>query len=48
MQIAETVRYQQPDVYCRLRRRADRLTRFFEWLEKVLDPIVELLRRANR
>jgi hypothetical protein len=44
MQIAEIVRYQQPDVYWRLRR-MDRLTKFFEWLERILDPIVEWLRK---
>jgi len=46
MQIAEIVRYQQPDVYWRLKR-MDRLTRFFERLERALDPVVECLRRIT-
>jgi hypothetical protein len=44
MQIAEIVRYQQPDVYWRLKR-MDRLTKFFEWLERMLDPVVKWLRK---
>jgi hypothetical protein len=44
MRIAEIVRYKQPDVYEKLKR-MDRLTKFFLWLERILDPIVEWLRK---
>ena len=55
MKIKERVKYNQPDVYCKLTENYckllpedDSLTTFFERIERTLDPICDAIRKAMR